>query len=231
MPESIGPPATLLPAQPTVLVVGDRRIAVAEWPLAAAVDERRSVELSRPEDDVLVIGPRPGTTAGMIGRSFLVALGGLLPTLVVDASDAPTWLAVLIGVVVAALVALLIRSQLIGQQWLCFDRPAGQLRIERRPGFGREHRLERTLPLATLQAVQLLYSGRHSVTEPQGAGEQQTTVHREYFGYELNLVLDDVDAGRLHLLALSDWRWVRKTGEALGAFLNVPVIDKLRHGG
>jgi hypothetical protein len=119
----------------------------------------------------------------------------------------------------------------MGRRWFRFDRRTGQLRVERRAGFGRERRVERTYPLGGFRAVQLLYSGRHSVTELQGAGEQQTTVHREFFGYELNLVLDGPDPGRLHLLALSDWRWVRETGATLGGFLDVPVIDKLQHGG
>jgi hypothetical protein len=47
----------------------------------------------------------------------------------------------------------------------------------------------------------------------------------------LNLVLDDPQVRRVNLLGLSDWRWLRETGESLAAFLKVPVIDKLYHGG
>jgi hypothetical protein len=56
MSEQTGHQPTLIPAQPAVLVVGDRRISIDEWPLAQSVEERRSVEVNRPSDDVLVIG-------------------------------------------------------------------------------------------------------------------------------------------------------------------------------
>jgi hypothetical protein len=102
--------------------------------------------------------------------------------------------------------------------------------IERKVGFRRRPRTERTCPLKAIQAVQLLYSGRHSVTEPQGAGEQATTSYREFFGYELNLVLDDPQMPRLNLFSLSEWQWIRQTGQLIGDFLAVPVIDKLHHG-
>src|SRR5690348_12265096 len=58
MAEQPGPQAALIPAQPAVLVVGDRRIPIDDWPLARSVEERRSVELRRPSDDVLVIEPK-----------------------------------------------------------------------------------------------------------------------------------------------------------------------------
>ncbi len=38
-------PVTLIPAQPTTLLVGDRRIQVDDWPLAHIVNEKRSVEV------------------------------------------------------------------------------------------------------------------------------------------------------------------------------------------
>ena len=64
-----------------------------------------------------------------------------------------------------------------------------------------------------------------------GAGEQQTISTREYFGYELNLILDDAEAPRMNLFSSSDWQWVRTMGQTLGEFLGVPVVDKLYHGG
>src|SRR5437667_190750 len=114
MSDPIRQQPTFIPAQPPMLVVGERRIAIDEWPLARSVEERRI-------------------------------------------------------------------------------------------GFRRVPRVERTCPLNAIQAVQLLYNGRHSVTEPEGAGERQTISYREFFCYELNLVLDDPQAPRLNLFNCSDW--------------------------
>jgi hypothetical protein len=86
-------------------------------------------------------------------------------------------------------------------------------------------------PLASVAAVQLLYNGSHTVTETTGGGEQQSTTTRRFYGYEMNLVLDDPHRPRVHLYSLADWEWVRATGNRLGAFLGVPVIDRLHHGG
>jgi hypothetical protein len=231
MSDQLGSPVTLIPAQPAMLVVGERRIPIEEWPLASSVEERRSVELARPRDDVLVVEPKKRAATSVIARSLFVFLGGALPGAIAAVWEVPWWLAILIGATVAALLILLIRYQLSRQRWIRFDRTTGQLLIERRLGLGHERRVERTYPLHAIQAIQLLYNGRHSITEPQGAGDRQTFDHREFFGYELNLVLDDPQARRLNLLSLSDWRWLRETGEHLAAFLNVPVIDKLHHGG
>jgi hypothetical protein len=231
MSEQTGHPATFVPAQPAVLVLGDRRIAIDEWPLARSVQERRSVEVNRPSDDVLLIEPMKRTGAGMILQSTLVFLGGALPTTIAAALEVPMWLSVLLGLLILSALLMLVRSQLSSLRWIRIDRQAGKLVIERKVGFRRQPRTERTCPLTAIQAVQLLYSGRHSVTEPQGAGEQQTTSYREFCGYELNLVLDDPQMPRLNLFSLSDWQWIRETGQLMGDFLAVPVIDKLHHGG
>jgi hypothetical protein len=214
-----------------MLVVGERRVPVEEWPLAPFVEERRSVELTRPQDDLLVIGPKRRSASGAVAKSVFVFLGGGFPGVMAAAWEVPWWLATLLGVGVASLLVLLIRSQLSRRRWMYFNRKEGRLMIERRVGFRQERRVKRTYPVRAIQAVQLLYNGRHSIAEPQGAGEQQTIEYREFFGYELNLVLDDPHVRRLNLLSLSDWRWVRETGEYLAAFLKVPVIDKLHHGG
>jgi hypothetical protein len=231
MTEQPEPQATLIPAQPAVLVVGDRRIPIDDWPLARSVEERRSVELRRPSDEVLVIEPKRRAGAGLIVPAVLVFLGGALPGAVAAACAVPWWLSIVIGLVIVSFLLLLIRGQLSSLRWLRFDRTAGQLVMERRLGFPREPRVERTYPLNTIRAVQLLHNGRHSITEPEGFGERQTISHREFCGYELNLVLDDPQLPRLHLLALADWEWVRQTGQSLGDFLGVPVIDRLHHGG
>jgi hypothetical protein len=231
MPDQFDSPVTLIPAQPTVLVVGERQIPVAEWPLASFVEERRSVELTRPRDDVLVIEPKKRAAWGLIARYVFVFLGGVLPSAIAVACEVRWWVAILIGVAATLPLILLVHSQLSRQRWIRFDRKAGQLVIERRARFGRGRRIEHAYPLRAIQAIQLLYNGRHSITEPQGPGERQLLDHREFFGYELNLVLDDPRVQRLNLLSLSDWRWLRETGEYLAAFLKIPMINKLHHGG
>jgi hypothetical protein len=166
--DQLGSPVTFIPAQPATLVVGERRIPVEEWPLASSIEEHRSVELTRPQDDVLVIEPKKRATSGMIAKSAFVFLGGFLggalPSVIAAACEVPWWLAILIGVGVASLlilvILLLIRSQLSLQRSMRFDRAAGQLLIERRVGFGQERRVERTYPLRAIQAIQLLYNGR-----------------------------------------------------------------------
>src|SRR5262249_27774373 len=129
------------------------------------------------------------------------------------------------------ILLLVVRDQLSALRWIRFDRDAGHLVIERRVGFRRKPRVDRMYPLESIRAIQLLFTGRHSVTEPQGAGEQQSTSYREYCGYELNLILDDAKTPRLNLFSFSDWEWIRRAGQLLGEFLAVPVIDKLYHGG
>jgi hypothetical protein len=68
------------------------------------------------------------------------------------------------------------------------------------------------------------------VTEPQGAGEHQTTSHRSFYGYELNLLVDGRYAPRFCLVSMADWAWIREAGRSIGEFLGVPVIDSLHHG-
>jgi hypothetical protein len=160
-----------------------------------------------------------------------VFLGGALPAAIAAAVEVPTWLSILIGLLVLSFLLMLIRSQLSSLRWVRLDREAGELVIERKVGFRRQPCTDRACPLKAIQAVQLLYSGRHSVTRPEGYGEHQTTSYREFFSYELNLILDDPQMPRLNLFSLSDWQWIRQTGQLLGDFLAVPVIDKLHHGG
>jgi hypothetical protein len=230
MAEHTGPQATVLPDQPAVLLIGDQRIPIDPWPLARSVEEYRSLEVSRPSDGVLLIGPKKRAAAGVIIPGVLVVLGGALPTALAIAFEAPWWLSLLFGLVVLFFLVVLVRSALSHLRWVRFDQRTGQLVIEGRVGFRREPRVERTYPLATVRAVQLLHNGWHSITEPQGAGEQQTISHRAFFGYELNLVLDDPQQPRLHLFSLSDWQWIRQTGQSIGEFLGVPVLDRLYHG-
>jgi hypothetical protein len=230
MSEQTGQPATLIPAQPAQVVVGERHITIDEWPLAYSVEERCSVAVNHPRVDVLVIEPKRRTGAGLIVQSTVGFFGVAVPTVLL-ALDVSVWLSVLIGLLFLSYLLVMVRGQLSNLRWIRFDRRAGTLTIERKVGFRRRPCTERTCSLKAIRAVQLLYNGRHSVTEPQGSGEQQTTSYREFFGYELNLVLDDPPQPRLNLFSISDWQWIRQTGHLLGEFLAVPVLDKLQHGG
>jgi hypothetical protein len=223
--------ACVIPAQPTMLLVGDREISVDEWPMASQVDERRTEEMSRSTES-LVIGPKRRAGIGSAAKSVAMFLSAAaLPGLVAAICDSPIWLAVVSSFLAIAAMAAIVRVNLSRLRWITFDRRSQKLVIERRTGFRNERRVEHTFPLDSIRAVQLLHNGRHSVTEPQGAGDQQTTSYREFHGYELNLILDGAPVPRMNLASLSDWQWIRDTGGQVAEFLGVPVIDKLYHGG
>jgi hypothetical protein len=231
MSEPTRPPTSFIPAQPAVLVIGERRLPIDEWPLARSVEERRSVEVGWPADSVLAIEPTKRAGGGILLRLILAFLAGAVPAAIALAFEVPAWLAITVGLAIALLFFAGLSFELSRLRRVQFDRQAGQLLIQHRRGLRRAFRADHAYPLRSILAVQLLYSGRHSVTEPQGAGEQQTMSHREYCGYELNLVLEDPHVPRVNLFSLADWEWVRRTGQAIGEFLGVPVIDKLHHGG
>jgi hypothetical protein len=226
-----GRSVSLIPAQPAVLVVGDRRIPVDEWPLARSVKEKRTLEMVR-SVDVLAIEPKRGTGIGWTAMFIVMYLSGAaIPGFVAAVYDAPWWLGVTMSLVLTLVLAFCLRVILTGLRWITFDRRSGKLVFERRIGFRKKRRIEQTYPLDCIRAVQLLYNGRHSIAEQQGAGEQQITTSREFDGYELNLVLEGAATPRLNLVSISDWQWIRETGGQIGEFLSVPVIDKLYHGG
>jgi hypothetical protein len=222
--------AVVIPARPTILVVGDRQVPIDEWPLARSAEERRDVGFERTEDDQLVIAPKPRAGAGLIAKTILVIAAGAVPGLITMAMQVPPWLIVTVSGVLMIVVILFLRASLARLRRYRFDRREGRLFIERRAGFRPEWRAERAEPLASILAVQLLFNGRHTIVEPQGAGEQQTTSTRAFDGYELNLILDGPPPSRLHLLALADWEWIRGAGREVGDYLGVPVVDGLYHG-
>ena len=223
--------AVVIPAGQAMLVIGDRQIPIDEWPLARSVEERREVEVERTEDDQLVIAPRQRTGPGFVVKTLVVIAAGALPGLVAAAMQAPPWLAAAMSGAVAIVVILFLRGGLARLRRYRFDRRAGRLIIERRTGFRPAWRAERAEPLASILAVQLLFNGHHSVTETQGAGEQQWISSRAFSGYEMNLILDGPHPTRFHLLALADWEWLRGASREVGEYLGVPVIDRLYHGG
>ena len=223
--------ATLIPAQPATLVVGDHRLPIDEWPLARSVEEHRSVEVRRPSEDLLLIEPKKQTARGIVARYLTAVAVGAVPPAIGQVAQWPWWLSALLGVALASLLILTIGVELSRMHRVRFDRQAGRFTVEHKVGFGREWRVECSHAIGAVLAVQLLHNGRHSIIEPQGAGEQQTTSYRQFDGYELNLILDGLQPPRLNLVSTADWEWIRRTGQSIGELLGVPVIDKLYHGG
>lgn len=222
------PGAVVIPARPAMLDLGGRRIPIDEWPLARSAEERRSVEIAATEDGQLVIAPGRGVGPRLVAQALLALALGTMPALVGATVELPAWVTAAMSAAVLVVMILFLRGQFARRRRFRFDRPSGRLVVDRRAGFRPEWRAERELPLASILAVQLLFHGRHTVAEPQGAGDHQTISYREFAGYELNLVLD---GDRLHLLALADWAWLREAGGEVAAYLGVPVVDRLDHGG
>src|SRR5262249_44589493 len=94
MPESLAHPATYIPARPSVLVVGDGQITIEEWPLAGSVEERCSLEIRRPNGDLLTIEPKSHSVAVGIVRFVLIVLGGIIPGVIGLSVEAPWWLSI-----------------------------------------------------------------------------------------------------------------------------------------
>ena len=147
MPETEGHSTTYIPA---VLLVGDRRIAMDEWPLTRAVEERCSTEIQRPNADLLTIEPKAHSGAISL---FLVVLGGLLPAMMSAAVEGPWWIPFVSCLVAMILLLLLVRDRLSHPRWIRLDRKSRQLVIERRVGFRRRSRVDCTRPLQSIRAV------------------------------------------------------------------------------
>jgi len=218
------------PPTPATLKIDGREIAVDESPAAVSVDALRLVKVLSESPDELVVGTDRRTVTGAAALATGVVAGGVGLTLLLM-WDAPTY-AMLIPIVIGlGIAAAMVRAALRSLWRLRFDRRAGRLACEYRAGFAPRMTTSWELPLGKVVAVQLLYNGSHTVTETLGAGEQQLTTTRRYYGYEINLVLDDSGRRRVNLYSCADWESVRQTGNRIGTFLGVPVIDKLHHGG
>jgi hypothetical protein len=226
MPKQADCQTALIPEQPAALVVGDRRIQVDNWPLASYTREDRHVKLVQVADS-LVIEPVQRVWVKSVIFTLIFAVPGFLATAL---EQVPLWL---ILIILLVLFLALLRSSLAQLEWIRFDRRAKQVVFERRVGLQNKRRVEKAYPLESILAVQLLHYGRHTVEERQqggGPGGSDYYNVRSFHGYELNIVLDGTSTPRLNLLCLSDWKWIRQSGQQIGEFLGVPVIDKLYHG-
>ncbi len=229
MSDTSGYPRMLIPDQPAQIVVGGKRVPVDGWSLAGYAQENNYDRVVR-ENQNLTIGPRSRFRASLMFGALFPVFGAMLGLVLVIYTTLPEWLAGVTSLGVLGLFIWYIRSTISSSRWIRFDRVLNQLVIEKRIGFRGRLRVEQTYPLASIVAVQLLHNGRHSVTVTQGAEDQQTTHFREFYAYELNLVLDQESERRINLWSVSDWKWILATGQAIGEFLQVPVIDKLYHG-
>src|SRR5262245_43844222 len=229
MTETHRPEIEYIPPRPAILTIEGREIGVDESPTVFSVEETRSVEIQTNTSGELIIGPRRGATARRwsVVPDMFAAVPIVLATI---EEDFPISLLIILTGLLFGLLLLLLRATLRRQRWLRFDRSTGWLVCERRVGFSPKRVTDWELPLHKVVAVQLLYNGSHTMTETTG-GDQPSTTVRQFYGYEMNLILDDPERNRVNLYSLSDWQWVRETGNRLAAFLGVPVIDKLHHGG
>jgi hypothetical protein len=219
-----------VPAEPAKLVLGDRQVAVDDWPLARSAPADRAIDLLRDDGDVLEVGPASGAGRKVAGATLVTLLMGVLPAAAGLALGVPWWLMAVAVALVAGLVALAVRGSLRRLTWVRFDRGALEVVTERRAGFRAGRVVADRLPVASVLAVQLLYSGHHTSFTSTGDPERPTTESRDYYAYELNLVIDGPAGGRRLLFASADWAWLRSLGTRLGEFLGVPVIDRLHHG-
>ena len=227
MPKEAGSQPALIREQPAAFVIGDRRIQVDNWPLASFTREHCDVELVR-VGDVLVIAPMRRAWVKSLIVTLIIAVPGIVAT---SLGQISLWLLLII---LLAVFLLLLRYTLSRLEWIKFDRRAKQVVFEMRVGFRNKRRVEKTYPLESILAVQLLHHGRHTVEERSqgGAPGGGDSYHvRSFHAYELNVVLDGASTPRLNLLCLSDWKWIRESGQQIGEFLGVPVIDQLYHGG
>jgi hypothetical protein len=233
MSEPSGSQTVFIPAQPAILVIGEQRIPIDDWPMARSAEDPRDVEIQRPGEQVLAIEPRKRAATFTITRTLVLLGAGLVPSAAGFFYLAAQWWWVWVPISLLCMggVLFFIRHSLAQLRYIRFDRSTAQFTVEHRSGFRDTRCVDHIYAISAVRAVQLLYNGRYFDEMTTGnSGEPGSYTCKQYCGYELNLILDDPKQPRLHLFSLSDWEWVRQTGQAIGEFLGVPVIDKLYHG-
>jgi hypothetical protein len=215
--------------QPARLVLGGREITVDDSPMASEVEGWRSVEVRSETPDQLVIRLRRKVRLREVWHTILPIPVGLVVAGLSTPSTDPVCLWTFMGGFCLILLAVTIRTAVRSRSWswVRFDRRSGRVVCERRVGVRiNPARVEQwAVPLARVVAVQLLDNGSHTVTGTAEKGQDAATTR-----HELNLVLDDPQWLRVHLCNLADRESVRATGNRIGAFLGVPVLDRLHHG-
>lgn len=87
----------------------------------------------------------------------------------------------------------------------------------------RQFGLRRVYSLDSIQAIQLMHGGWHTVK-----GSDRAPV--SYCTYQVNLVLRDEAQERMNLTNHSNWDGSWQTAEQLAEFLSVPLIDTVSDG-
>jgi hypothetical protein len=225
--------AIVIPSRPARLQIGDREIAVPTQPLTSESVNRRQVELLAGDPDCFILMPLSGSAwmewliglmlVGLVG--FLWVLGGMAVW------EGRWWglVFLLMSLPFLGLLVLLARSTLYGKgpQRFQFDRRQGELIIDRHCGLSKEYQPEAARRLSDIAAIQLLYSGYHSIVH---TSDSAPSTHEQFYTYEMNLVFGDSQQSRLHLCTHADWKWMREVGQKLAEFLRVPVVDQLCQG-
>jgi hypothetical protein len=225
--------AIVIPSQPARLHIGDREISVPTQPLTYESRSRRQVELLTGDPDCFILMPLSGSAwMGWLIGMMLVGLVGFLWLLGSMALWEGSWWGLVFVIMSAPFLGLIVviaRSTLngTGPQRFQFDRRKGKLIIDRRHGLGKEFQPQAIRPLSDIVALQLLYSGYHSILNTSDGGP---TTHEQFHTYEMNLVLGDSQQSRLHVCTHADWNWMRQIGRKLAEFLEVPVVDQLCQG-
>jgi hypothetical protein len=225
--------AIVIPSQPARLQVGAREIPVPSQPVSHESRNRRQVELLTGDPDCFILEPLPGSAwmAWLVGL-MLVGLVGFLWVLGSMALSGGGWwglVFLLMSLPFLGIIVLMARSTLYGKgpQRFQFDRRRGELIIDRRHGLSKEYQTEAIQSLSDIVAIQLLCSGYHSFVHTSESGP---VTNEQFYTYELNLVFGDAQQSRPHLCTHADWKWMRDTGQKLGEFLRVPVVDQLCQG-
>jgi hypothetical protein len=127
-------------------------------------------------------------------------------------------LALLVAVAVDFLVVRFVVYKALFNYRVIFDRVAGLMHVC--GGL-----FWRKSMLAEIVAVQLLGKADYDLAHGlPGAPQPVGVVSR---CYQVNLVLDDADRLRLHLLISGDQEWARRNGKQLADFLGVPLVEQL----
>lgn len=223
----------VLPAQPARLRIGDREFPVATQPLSTEARNDRQVELVTSDPHCFLLKPLAGfrSMAWLMGL-MLAGLFIFLWVLGLRAVWGGGWWGLVffvLGLPFLAILFLMAKHTLYGKgpRQFRFDRRKGELIVERRLGLSQEYISEAVYALHDVAAIQLLYSGYHSIVHTSDSGP---TTSVQFHTFEMNVVFGDAQQSRLHLCTHADWKWMRESGQKLGEFLRVPVIDQLCQG-
>ncbi len=182
----------------------EQQIKAETTPLAVLAQTGTSHVLTRANGELLSLRPRTFfPLVGMIFGGGTLALGGYV---VWQGNTAGYFIGVVGGVFVAVFLLLMAFTRRMD-----FDRTRGELVLRRLWSW-------RTIPLTSIQAVQLIEGGW------QGGGSSQTP---PFFTYQANLVLNNPDEPRLNMTNTSNWDATWTLASEVSEFLSVPLVNEV----